>query len=492
MEEDDLRKGPRWRKRPNVRYNISSAPPQSASMPPAPSASRYTPSASRNDQWKSPTFQPAFEESATVKQFRINRDCFHYLFKQLDESLVSHERFLVTKEENISRRERAVWEREQFMNSFLLELEELKRDASFYKEKYFSLINQLDGKRLMESQFCVGKKKMQMNSTFPKTESDVLAQESLNHNGASMNASKKPVRQLNAVLALQASSAYARTSKIRKKGPVKRKQHLGSRLSKGSQSGTVAVGIIDDCHGGPNCSLPRDVITGCSGTVDACIPNTGSFSDIDNEIARASCFKEAPQPSLPEAPSTSSKQKEMDVMASNQLPNSFPSMTFKIKAENIEYSQTSPSKSQAANVQAVDKMKGENETDGSLSAIMQAVNMNGKNYGDPDIDEEDRVPLQDRVKISLSRELSAMDDISNTACLETNQPWGMRFDYFDSLDSINDESALEFDIGSIMDIFNALLCFHTTYALNKKFCNISFHYSPCMIGLCDDLPRQYI
>ncbi|ERN08517.1 hypothetical protein AMTR_s02593p00008870 [Amborella trichopoda] len=130
----------------------------------------------------------------------------------------------------------------------------------------------------------------------------------------------------------------------------------------------------------------------------------------------------------------------MDVMASNQLPNSsFPSMTFKIKAENIEYSQTSPSKSQAANVQAVDKMKGENETDGSLSAIMQAVNMNGKNYGAPDIDEVDRVPLQDRVKISLSRELSAMDDISNTACLETNQPWDMRFDYFDSLDSINDE-----------------------------------------------------
>ncbi|ERN05970.1 hypothetical protein AMTR_s05545p00000330, partial [Amborella trichopoda] len=226
-----------------------------------------------------------------------------------------------------------------------------------------------------------------------------------------------------------ASSAYARTSKIRKKDPVKRKQHLGSRLSKGSQSGTGAVGIIDDCQGGPNCSLPRDVITGCSGTVDACIPNTGSFSDIDNEIARASCFKEAPQPSLPEAPSTSSKQKEMDVMASNQLPNSsFPSMTFKIKAENIEYSQTSPSKSQAANVQAVDKMKGETETDGSLSAIMQAVNMNGKNYGAPDIDEVDRVPLQDRVKISLSRELSAMDDISNTACLETNQPWDMRFD----------------------------------------------------------------
>ncbi|ERN08280.1 hypothetical protein AMTR_s00156p00004380 [Amborella trichopoda] len=269
--------------------------------------------------------------------------------------------------------------------------------------------------------------------------SDVLAQESLNHNGASVNASKKPVRQLNAVLALQASSAYARTSKIRKKGPVKRKQHLGSRLSKGSQWHSCC-GIIDDCHGGPNCSLPRDVITGCSGTVDACIPNTGSFSDIDNEIARASCFKEAPQPSLPEAPSTSSKQKEMDVMASNQLPNSsFPSMTFKIKAENIEYSQTSPSKSQEANVQAVDKMKGENETDGSLSAIMQAVSMNGKNYGAPDIDEVDRVPLQDRVKISLSRELSAMDDISNTACLETNQPWDMRFDYFDSLDSINDE-----------------------------------------------------
>ncbi|ERN18991.1 hypothetical protein AMTR_s00194p00049650, partial [Amborella trichopoda] len=181
MEEDDLRKGPRWRKRPNVRYNISSAPPQSVSMPPAPSASRYsfssaspqsasmppapstsrysflsappqsasmppTPSASRNHQWKSPTFQPAFEESTTVKQFRINRDCFHYLFKQLDESLVSRKRFLVTKEENISRRERAFWEQEQFMNSFLHELEELKRDASFYKEKYFSLVNQLDGK----------------------------------------------------------------------------------------------------------------------------------------------------------------------------------------------------------------------------------------------------------------------------------------------------------------------------------------------------------
>ncbi|KAL4197146.1 hypothetical protein AMTRI_Chr04g186760 [Amborella trichopoda] len=473
------------------RYSFSSASPQSASMPPAPSTSRYSfllappqsasmppaPSASRNDQWKSPTFQPAFEESSTVKQFRINRDCFHYLFKQLDESLVSHERFLVTEEENISRRERAVWEREQFMNSFLLELEELKRDASFYKEKYFSLINQLDGKPsngkdafhesdLVANRSQTTKKSVQMNSIFPEMKSDVLAQESLNHNGASVNASKKPVRQLNAVLALQASSAYARTSKIRKKGPVKRKQHLGSRLSKGSQSGTVAVGIIDDCHGGPNCSLPRDVITGCSGTVDACIPNTGSFSDIDNEIARAS------------SPCTSSKQKEMDVMASNQLPNSsFPSMTFKIKAENIEYSQTSPSKSQAANVQAVDKMKGENETDGSLSAIMQAVNMNGKNYGAPDIDEVDRVPLQDRVKISLSRELSAMDDISNTACLETNQPWDMRFDYFDSLDSINDE---------------ALLCFHKTYALNKNFGNISFHYSPCMIGLCDDLPRQYI
>ncbi|KAL4197128.1 hypothetical protein AMTRI_Chr04g186640 [Amborella trichopoda] len=89
MEEDDLRKGPRWRKRPIVRYNISSAPPQSASMPPAPSASRYSfssasphflsappqfasmppaPSASRNDQWKSPIFQPAFEESATFPQ----------------------------------------------------------------------------------------------------------------------------------------------------------------------------------------------------------------------------------------------------------------------------------------------------------------------------------------------------------------------------------------------------------------------------------------
>ncbi|ERN08289.1 hypothetical protein AMTR_s00156p00029590 [Amborella trichopoda] len=247
-------------------------------------------------------------------------------------------------------------------------------------------------------------------------ESDVFAQESLNDNGASVKASKKPVRQLNAVLALQASSAYARTSKFRKKGPVKR-----------NQSGTVAVGIIDDCHGGPNCSLPRDVITGCSGTVDACIPNTGSFSDIDNEIARAYCFKEAPQPHLPEASSTSSKEKEMDVMASNQLPNrSFPSMTIcsksqqslNIKAENIEYSQTSPSKSQAANVQAVDKMKGENN--GSSSANMQVVNMNGKNNGASDRDEVDHVPLEDRVKISISRELSAMDDISNTACLATN------------------------------------------------------------------------
>ncbi|XP_011624249.1 NADPH oxidase activator [Amborella trichopoda] len=463
MEEGDLRKGTRWRKRPNVGYSISSAPPQSASMPPAPSASRYSissaspqsasmppapsasrysfssappqsasmppapsayrysfssappqsasmppaPSASRNDQWKSPTFQPAFEESATVKQFGINRDCFHYLFKQLDESLVSRERFLLTKEELIFRRERAVWEWEQFMDSFMTELEEQKREASVYKEKYFSLINQLDGKLsngtdafhesdLVANRSQTTKKSVQMNSIFPEMESDVFAQESLNDNGASVKASKKPVRQLNAVLALQASSAYARTSKFRKKGPVKR-------------------------------NLPRDVITGCSGTVDACIPNTGSFSDIDNEIARAYCFKEAPQPHLPEASSTSSKEKEMDVMASNQLPNrSFPSMTIcsksqqslNIKAENIEYSQTSPSKSQAANVQAVDKMKGENN--GSSSANMQVVNMNGKNNGASDRDEVDHVPLEDRVKISISRELSAMDDISNTACLATN------------------------------------------------------------------------
>ncbi|KAL4197161.1 hypothetical protein AMTRI_Chr04g186830 [Amborella trichopoda] len=466
MEEDDLRKGPRWRKRPYVRYNISSAPPQSASVPPAPSASRYSfssvppqsasmppaPSASRNNQWRSPTFQPAFEESATAKQFRINRDYFHFLFKQLDEFLVSRERFLSTKEEDISRRERAVWEWEQFMDSFMTELEEQKREASFYKEKYFSLINQLDGKLsdgkdafhesdLVANKSQTMKKSLQMNSIFPEMESDVLAQDSLNHNGASVKASKKPVRQLNAVLALQASSADAHTSKICKNGPVKRKKHLGSRLSKGSQSGTVAVGSIDDFHEGPNYSLPKDVIIGCSGTVDTCIPNAGSFSDIDNEIANAFCFKEARQPPLPEASSTSSKEKEMDVMASNQLPNpSLPRLKFKIKAENIEYSQTSPSKSQVANVQAVDKMKRENETDGSLSANMPAVNMiDGKINGDSDIDELDHVPLLDRIKISLSSELSAMDDISNTACLEANQPCDKKSDYFDSVDSLNDK-----------------------------------------------------